>query len=229
MAAPGWYPDPGGGGGERYWDGYEWKALSRGGPTRGGTVWVWIVFAAVPAVVITIVVGVLVWRSSNNTSDAERWTSFPRTVDCSIDRNASVTERELPPALVTEQVKMSHLGGDRLELEIEFATATPDSIGLSWEMLMYNDKSGDKTGVLNIQSPEYGYQWTADASEVGGKGRNPLTSVKTISRNTVAFEVNLEGLNPLLRHGSFEPTVEVWVHSGGTTPESQYPFEVCAW
>ena len=60
-ARAGWYPDPGGSNGQRYWDGAGWTMQSRPTPTKHDSPrWVWAAAAAVG--LIALVIGVVVAR-----------------------------------------------------------------------------------------------------------------------------------------------------------------------
>ena len=73
MAQPGWYPDPGGSGAPRYWDGQGWSShpgddvSAQGARTnRGGSRRSTVVGISVGLLVIVLVVAVLIWQPWNS-------------------------------------------------------------------------------------------------------------------------------------------------------------------
>lgn len=62
MAEPGWYPDPGGSGGYRYWDGRRWSSESAPGSTRKKPRRPIGAVAAIVILLIAAVITLAVWR-----------------------------------------------------------------------------------------------------------------------------------------------------------------------
>lgn len=219
----GWYPDPGGSGGERYWDGSGWTTqCRRSSPKHRKTLWVWIAAACIA--ILVVVVGVVVWRV-NRSSEVDRWTAFPHTSACHVTaRDPGPNWIDVPPSLLVKQVTMTHPGGQRLQLEIEFAQLTPQAAGFSYGILVMSSDPKDDS-VLTIDSPQGGQPWKADASTLDHPDRNPLVSVAE-TRRTVTIEVDLAGQTKLLgRH--FTPSVDILI--AHPRPDLDFDGQECAW
>ena len=97
---PGWYPDPNGQPGLRYYDGSRWTdqtGPAAGHPTpaqprRGAPTWVWAAAAVGVAVVVAIVVGVIVVKSGPPMPDDSATTSPPARPA----RSTLIPELQLP-------------------------------------------------------------------------------------------------------------------------------------
>jgi hypothetical protein len=75
-ARAGWYPDPGGSNGQRYWDGAGWTTQSRPTPTKHAPPrWVWAAASAVG--LIALVIGVVLARVIASDDNQQR--SLPTT------------------------------------------------------------------------------------------------------------------------------------------------------
>lgn len=78
MATPGWYPDPSGGGGRRYWDGYRWTTSTTPPtqpPTSNTTLWIVLTAVIVPGVILG---SCSLITASNNQKAAEKATATSR-------------------------------------------------------------------------------------------------------------------------------------------------------
>lgn len=223
----GWYPDPGGSDAERYWDGTVWTGHCRPFPSKPRKLrWVWV--AAAGAVVLVTVLGVIAWRVSTS-SDADRWTAFPRTIACHVAPRADGPRWvDVPPSLLAKQVSMTHPGGgQRLRLEITFAQLTPQAAGLSYGILVQPaSPRGSDAPVLTINSPQGGQSWKADASTLDHPERNPLISVAS-TMNTATIDVDLEGQTKLLGN-HFTPSVDILISPPGATAPD-FDVQTCDW
>ena len=219
----GWYPDPGGSGGVRYWDGTGWTTqCRRPSPKHRKTLWVWITATCVA--ILVVVVGVVVWRF-NRSSKIDRWTAFPHTSACHVTaRDPGPNWIDVPPSLLVTQVTMTHPGGQRLQLKLQFKNLTPSAAGFSYGILVNSTDPKDDS-VLVIDSPQGGQPWKADASTLDHPERNPLVSVAE-TRNTVTIEVDLDGQTKLLGH-HFTPTVSILI--AHPRPDMDFDAQECDW
>lgn len=221
--AAGWYPDPGGSGGERYWDGTGWTAHCRRSPPKPGkTPWVWI--AVVCVAVLVAVVGVVAWRVRES-AEADRWTGFPRTIACHVaPRTKGTNWIDVPSSLLVKQVAMSHAGDQRLQLKIEFTRLTPLIAGFSYGILvMPPDPQGSDAPMVAIDSPHGGQPWRATLDR---PDHNLLVSVSETA-STVTIEVDLAGQTKLLGD-RFTPTVSILIDHP-RMPEMNFDAQDCDW
>jgi len=102
---PGWYPDPNGQPGLRYYDGVRWTEQTNTPPAtkpRGGVPnWVWAAVAVGASVIVAIVVGVVVLKSGPSMPDDPE----PTTSSASPARSTLIPELQLPEGTTKRDYK----------------------------------------------------------------------------------------------------------------------------
>ena len=189
---------------------------------------------AVSALVIFLAV-----RPSGNTSDDLRWSAFPHTMGCvtdppnlSVPQDPSAPVVPLTDAVRVEQVSLTHPGGQRVELSIEFpdmAPPVPETIfspdtgrvedvpgSISYHVLLVPGPGADPKsgGPLTLYSPTGGAPWKAHTSKLDHPERNTLISVE-VTGNVITFLLDLDGQRKWLGDGRFTPFVLVNAHRQG--------------
>ncbi|MCZ4618540.1 DUF2510 domain-containing protein [Rhodococcus qingshengii] len=231
----GWHPDQNSGV-LRYWDGQEWTAgtqpLSSADaatvlPKRNTPV-KWI--AALSAMIL-FATGSAIFVSST-ADENDQWSAFPMSLTCAEDTDSNGLNF-VPNSTVTtvKQAKLTHEGGQKLALSIEFALFAPPHPSLvrspfSGEQIFapgtldYRvsiNRSSDETGLVLTALTSDG--WGAMRSDLGMKqilGKKvPSNSTKNLlmsfnsSGNTVRMEYDLDGQTDMFGDGAFAPTVRI--------------------
>lgn len=96
-ASPGWYPDPAGGGGQRYWDGRQWAAS--GPPSRQSKPGNWKTLAVVVAVGVgfpAVILAFLTVANNNRTATPTTPATETTTATATVTRQPSTSSA--PPA-----------------------------------------------------------------------------------------------------------------------------------
>ncbi|QUR69051.1 DUF2510 domain-containing protein [Mycobacterium spongiae] len=128
----GWYSDPGGSGGQRYWDGEHWTEHRRSDPSAppsplaalaGGVGRFWLRMPAVlrlalPIVVVLALVGfaIYVWVRPPESV----WSQLPKRLDCQLQAGSTP-----PPSITIASVQVGHPRSGVLQLVVRFAEPLP--------------------------------------------------------------------------------------------------------
>ena len=116
-----------------------------------------------------------------------------------------------PPAALVKQVQLTHPGGQRVTIAIEFAQADPPAPDTGTFFYNVDLKANPGAGrVLKIQSPHDGRPWVSDASELDHPDRSTLVSAET-SGSALTLTLDLQDQAGFLGQGRFAPRVIVRV------------------
>ncbi|GFG66185.1 membrane protein [Mycobacterium kubicae] len=123
----GWYADPDGSAGQRYWDGGQWTSHRRTGVGRHAGSWRqrWVQVPAVLRLVIPIAlaltvigVGFAIWTKPT----LDSWARLPKRLTCQTQDGPKP-----PPNITVSSVDVRHPRGGVLELVVRFAQPLPPS------------------------------------------------------------------------------------------------------
>jgi hypothetical protein len=251
---PDWYDDPDGSGGERWWDGHQWTRSRRpihGEPANESAVQrfsqakvaevvdlakrkpLLAAGSAVAAVVLVVVIA-LAWGGG-------RWSEFPHALNCAIVTDSPIAGLQMPPEDArVEQVALSHPGGDRMTLEIDFAGALSDVDAFGLWINISGLKEADGGGAtVSIFSPRGGDGWVAGRADFQIRERigeavpdypdgNLLTAVSTGYRS-LELTLNLEGQPEFFPAGSYTPDVTVNLDAPGYSDAPLFRPQQCKW
>lgn len=250
---PGWYPDPHSTGSERYWSGAFWTEMHRPvspstsnwpAPTPAPRTrrlitspWMWIAVVVIAALGVTLAVRTI--RSSGD----DRWSALPHSAICTPtpwangnlrDPTSDIVFAPVPDELRVRRVTLTHLGGQKLRVAVEFLQSPPtapipvsqggrltDPPGsVSYDILIFTLGEDRETvrGILTVDSPRRGSGWKSGSfGEPGFELRNPdsvLSSVET-SGNTVTITLDLQGQDAYFGGEVFKPDVSILVSGVG--------------
>ena len=211
---------------------------------RGLPRWGWIVLIC--ALVVAVIATVAVVYTIRHQKDS-RWSAFPHTMACVV---TPLNYQPYEPGIISapllelarvERVTMTHPGGQRIALSIQFSHGTPPlrQVNLPHPALGYNVPvslkydltiSGQGHGDDNVYlSTTDGTKWKADASGV---------VIISSNRTEDAFDVviDLEGGRSELRDEGWTPNVQIGV-SGESRPTPLsgayevwvFDFQWCNW
>ena len=206
--------------------------------------------------------------SSASVSGGDRWSALPHSAICTPtpwangnlrDPTSDIVFAPVPDELRVQRVTLTHLGGQKLGVAVEFLQSPPtapipvpqggrltDPPGsVSYGVLIQSH--GDREfghNVLTIDSPRRGLGWQVGSfdNSVGGPGdfeiKHPdsvLRSVET-SGNTVNVRLDLEGQDAYFGGEVFKPYVSILVSGVGRrtsmAPQGEFiTFETqeCPW
>lgn len=201
----GWYPDPKGSGGQRYWDAERWTTRRRPDRTAGWAAgarrrWVGLpalARVAIPAVLILALVGLglAFWTKSPQ----DDWAGLPARLSCRTQDGPKP-----PNGITVSSVEARHPRGSVLALVVQFAQPLPPSpsgkhaTGFAGYVLTYRVANGGKTFVE--LGPEEG---TNDLAITGGSPENGDdarmrpdrdTNARRIAPDTVQIMLDLKRL-----------------------------------
>jgi len=204
--------------------------------------WGWIV-AAVSAVVVALVAGGIFLSLPHKPPppDTERWSALqlPHQVPCTVDMPPNLPTGADPAdagRLEAQQVTLSHPGGQRVKLSVQFA-GSPMIDSLPYWISLFG--RGD-TGNVTIFSPDNNTQtgWYARRMDYirrkknGDRGvpayrdGNLLDSFR-LDGNSMELVVDLDNQPGLFGPGPFRPTVVV---TASPFDQSTYPtLSWCRW
>lgn len=167
--------------------------------------------------------------STARDSSKGRWTALPRAIDCVVDRSADATDPDPPPSGRVERVNLSHDGGSRLSLALEFGDRVPDEPqaiagpfgevrgtpgSLSYTIVV-RPLARDDGNALNISSPEPA---TNKGWEANLNGSDVLKSVAGSGR-TLTVVVDFGGADDaFLDGGRFKMNVDITMMVRGASP-----------
>lgn len=193
---------------------------------------------AVVAVLVTVVVAGGAFWIGQRIYDSKRWSDYPHSMGCEVqpdeELRASGVSVYPPVAMRLDQVTLSHFGGKRLQVSLQFqqgVPATPRSVvspytrkaidapgSLSYVVVLHG---ADGSGSVQIMSPADGHGWVATQMEYlvdqilkkevpdnYDPDRNLVESAR-VDGKTAAILLNLEGIPGLFGHGPFRPAVNV--------------------
>ncbi|WP_080731780.1 LppP/LprE family lipoprotein [Rhodococcoides fascians] len=255
---PGWYEDQIGGV-LRYWDGHQWtdstrplpssrSAKSRSRRTK------WIAGAAVVALAVVGATSFVALTQSRE--DDDRWSKFPKTLACAPDQGLDVPgDVENTAATTVERVSLSHLGAQRLGVDIDFLDLVPPNPNLvtspySGEPVFAPGTLDYKiivdTGIGSVMTVHTNDGWGATRADLlinrildepvpdQPSGRI-LTSFSSYGQ-TVHLEYDLEGQPEFFGDGPFAPDIRVNAERvTAITPDSPegdrvyYASQLCSW
>ena len=187
--------------------------------------------------------------SSASVSGGDRWSALPHSAICTPtpwangnlrDPTSDIVFAPVPDELRVQRVTLTHLGGQKLGVAVEFLQSPPtapipvsqggrltDPPGsVSYGVLIQSH--GDREfghNVLTIDSPRRGLGWQVgsfdNSDDFGGPGdfeiKHPdsvLRSVET-SENTVTITLDLEGQDAYFGGEVFKPYVSILVSGVG--------------
>ncbi|OBK28472.1 hypothetical protein A5634_20520 [Mycobacterium asiaticum] len=127
----GWYVDPDGSPGQRYWDGQRWTSHRRAGPptSRAGVVarlrerwakWPVPMRVLLTTVLVLALIGIG-WKLATE-SPGDDWDSLPNRLNCQIEDGPKPPEN-----LTISSVEVKHPRSNVLQLTVRFAKALPSS------------------------------------------------------------------------------------------------------
>lgn len=214
-----------------------WQKMS---PKRFRAVW------AVSSVVVVLVTSVGVWFW-NRQSERARWSAFPHSMGCVVDRSApeeplpsGMVNIDPPPMARARKVTLEHHGGNSLGLSVELLQRPdPRAYGYSFGII----GSQQRVVILSVPEDDGSVTWTAtrsnDVKELANSIINEtpspdipnlLTSIDGHGK-VMRFIVDLQDADKALGKSPFTPGVEVggmlWNQSPGAValPYSQK----CQW
>ena len=166
--APGWYPDPSGAGGQKYWDGQRWidSAATAGGTSKGSSSkTVFIVLGVIAAVLLAVLIGVTGGEDSSSSS------SSPTTTQVFIPKPP--TTREVVP--------------------LPARPASADCVPASQDLIDQVDAHLDPTGqhlvdAFVVTSPE-GYQYVG-GNIYEGQDKNSSADVWIAREDWVVYALS---------------------------------------
>ena len=215
--------------------------------------------ALIGGAIVLLGVGIAFKIGSNSGNDSKRWSGYPHAMGCEVtppDEEQRSADEELrsaglsvptPSSALVEQVTLTHLDGDRLQVSLEFQESAPPSP--SWIVSPYSgnrihapgsisytvsvSREGTDGGV-NILSPSDGHGWLGTqmqyvVNDIIGEtnpdsydGNRNLVQTASVNGKTVIITLDLSGVPGLFGHGPFRPDVGVGVMVHGR-PTSELP------
>jgi hypothetical protein len=196
----------------------------------------WIAAAGVSLVAISALVTYLAVGRNGTHTDNQTWSGFPHTMICKVDPlgpdTSTPAERQLdrqgplPESVRVKQLTLSHPGGDRMQLAIQFAGTVPatsqgvDDPGNPGQQtdgpgsLKYHIATVVGNERLDIDSPTRGNPWEARlVDDQAHNEAHPPRSVTSTS-DTLTVAIDLAGH---LGHEPFTPPF-VLVNFSGQGP-----------
>lgn len=153
-------------------------------------------------------------------SDADRWAALPYTMGCAFMSGDPAPDGPLSTQALS--ARLSHQGGQRLRLDVEFLFSVPppprmistrvgptEAPGTIWMTFLVRPtgRSDDKVITIDrVGSPHA--EWRADASEFVGDEKNLLESVSTSDR-VLSFILDLSSIEEALGRSEFEADVDI--------------------
>lgn len=213
--------------------------------------WVWAVAAGV--VLIVVVVSLVVRHETT----VRRWSALPHTMGChtvQADQGArhdpNVPILPVPDALRVRQTSLTHPGGERLGLTLEFVKFKPqvprtydspithrieDMPGTFNYDIIVSTGHGDGARGLVITSPTRGSDWAVDSSDTSSRSEsshNALLSAD-VSGSVVTLLLDLHGQDKLFRDSVFKPYISVLLGragvAGSARPAIEFDIQDCMW
>ncbi|BBX30562.1 hypothetical protein GCM10009632_04930 [Mycolicibacterium alvei] len=154
-------------------------------------------------------------------SEVDRWAALPHTMGCMFLPGDQLADP--PGAGLVRQVTLSHGGGNRLRLDVEFKIRVPpeprliagrygpqEAPGSITTIIEIRPKhvQGDKLIEVSSPSPKAGHGWTADISMFDESNPDILDSVSVRGR-TLTLVLDLNAQEEILGTGEFQADVDI--------------------
>lgn len=196
--------------------------------------------AAIGVVVLALVVAGSVW-ATNRISDAKRWSGFPHTMGCTIDRSEStdpLPSRDPPAPSRVKHVSLAHPEGQLLSMSLHFAQPPKSPV---WEYTIGLRGSLGDDAVIIIANNEN--EWFAarmdsmldnvmnriEGNAVADQPILNLLASLVIEGRVATFTIDLSGQPEILGKGPFRPTINIDVLPRNVDSTIFYYSQNCRW
>lgn len=153
--------------------------------------------------------------------EVDRWGALPHTMGCMLLPGDQLADP--PGAGLVRQVTLSHGGGNRLRLDVEFKIRVPPEPRLIAGRYGTQEAPGSITTIIEIRpkhvrgdkliqvsspSPKAGHGWTADISMFDESNPNILDTVSVRGR-ALTLVLDLNAQEEILGTGEFQADVDI--------------------
>lgn len=198
-------------------------------PTKslGGPRWAWITLIGVVAVVAVVAVAYTINRFRQDS----QWSLFPHTMGCEVDPfqhysyEPGVITAPLPEFARVQRVALAHVGGQRIQLSIEFAHGTPADRPITLPHPVFGTNSQVRldygVNLADLDRHHSGTGRVAIGTNDGShwKANDPGITIISAAKTSNTFTVVADVAGPLAELTQGEPwTPSVLLGFGGTSP-----------
>jgi hypothetical protein len=154
-------------------------------------------------VVPLVVVGI---ATSTMTSPSKTWSALPHAMGCT---PVSFPDRiPVPDVARVRGVSLSHIGGQRLQVSVEFELLVPDGLGsIEYAVILGPHPKSHDNPWVSVTSPSDGLGWRSDGLGIENPERL-LVSVEKVGK-VLNLTLDLASQDHLLGRGPFKPDVSV--------------------